>query len=404
MQNHHDARSVNTAAGGKGVLVFSTLVLCVSFGEVATGLVVPALPTLGAIFDRPPEAVQLVLVSFAVTFAIGQLFFGSFSDRHGRRITLLIGAALTIIGSALSALAETFWLVVLGRAIQGLGAASGIVVSRAMVRDIYGAEGASKALAVLFALMAASFLTAPLVGGALIDFASWQAGFLFAAALGLAWLVSTLTIMPETRPRTSAPEREPGYAVYLGLFRHRDFLAYMLPHSLGYAGIYAFVAGAPFLFIDSFGMSPTRFGLIAAMIMAGFLVGSSAARIAIPRWGMSRVIQASLVIMLAAPGLIVGLALLNWLPVSVLLVIQFIYWFGAGFLAPNTVAGVMMSHPAAAGAAAALLGFIQLCAAAAVSLLQGVMYNGSLYPMIGTQLLLGFAAWLAWRRLARYTA
>ena len=110
-----------------GVLVFATLVLCASFGEVATGLIVPAMPALGEIFQRSPGTIQLTIVSFAVMFAVGQLFFGPFSDRRGRRTALLIGAALTLSGSVMAAMSDGIWMIVLGRAVQGLGGASGYV-------------------------------------------------------------------------------------------------------------------------------------------------------------------------------------------------------------------------------------------------------------------------------------
>ena len=92
----------------------------------------------------------------------------------------------------------------------------------------------------------------------------------------------------------------------------------------------------------------------------------------------------------------------GWLSVPVIVVLQFVFWFGGGFLAPNTAAGVMMSHPKAAGAAAAVLGFVQMCAAAAVSLTQGLIYDGTLLPVVGMQAALGLAAWLVWVRLRRY--
>ena len=168
MHDQPDSRPANPIVGRLGLLVFATLVVCTAFGEVATGLIVPAMPMLGDIFQRPPGTVQLIIVAFAVTFAVGQLFFGPLSDRRGRRHALMIGALLVIAGSVTSATADNLWVVVLGRAVQGLGTAAGYVVARAMVRDIYGANGAPKAMAILFALMAASFLAAPLVGGALI--------------------------------------------------------------------------------------------------------------------------------------------------------------------------------------------------------------------------------------------
>jgi MFS transporter, DHA1 family, multidrug resistance protein len=398
-----DSRPANPIVGRVGLLVFATLVVCTAFGEVATGLIVPAMPMLGDIFQRPPGTVQLIIVAFAVTFAVGQLFFGPLSDRRGRRPALMIGALLVIAGSVTSATADNLWVVVLGRAVQGLGTAAGYVVARAMVRDIYGANGAPKAMAILFALMAASFLAAPLVGGALIELASWQAGFLFAAIVGSLWLASAIFVMPETLTKAPAAEHPAAYLVYLGLFRHKGFLAFMLCHAVAYAELYGFVAGAPYFFIESLGLTPASYGMIAAIAMSGFLTGSMTARLAIPRWGMHRVILISLTIMLGAPAVLVVLGLIVWLPLTVIVVMQFFVWFGGGFLAPNTAAGVMMSHPKAAGAAAAVLGFVQMCAAAAVSLLQGLIYDGSVFPMIGTQLVLGLVTLLIWHRLKRHT-
>jgi DHA1 family bicyclomycin/chloramphenicol resistance-like MFS transporter len=403
MQEAPASKAARKSPGGAGVLVFSTLVLYAAFGEVATGLVVPAMPALGEIYDKTPGTVQLTIVSFALMFAVGQLFFGPFSDRRGRRTALLLGAALTLIGSATAAMADTMWVIIVGRAIQGLGAASGYVVSRAIVRDIYGADGAAKAMAILFALMAASFMAAPLVGGVLLEFASWRAGFWFASIAALIWLAWTLFIMPETRMAAPGSDTQAIHTVYLGLFRHRGFLGFMLSHSIAYAGLYCFVAGAPYYFIDSLELNPSSYGVIAAVAMSGFLSGSTVARYAIPRWGMHRVILVSLLIMLCAPAILIGLELLGLLVVPVIVIMQFAYWFGGGFLAPNTAAGVMMSHPSAAGAAAAVLGFVQMCAAGAVSWMQGLIYDGTVYPMVSMQLLLSLATWMVWARLKRYT-
>ena len=402
MDEEPASAAVDKPREGAGVLVFATLVICAAFGEVATGLLVPAMPTLGELYDRPPETIQLTIASFAVMFAVGQLFFGPFSDRRGRRTALLFGAALTLVGSATAAMADSVWVIIAGRAIQGLGAASGYVVSRAIVRDIYGPEGSAKAMAILFALMAASFMAAPLVGGTLLELASWRAGFILASAVAVIWLLSTIFIMPETGTAAPGSQTQAAHIVYLGLFRHRGFLGFMLTHSIAYGGLYCFVAGAPYYFIDSLGFKPSSYGVIAAVAMSGFLTGSMLARYAIPRWGMQRVILISLGIMLCAPAILVALELLGWLSATAIVVIQFAYWFGGGFLAPNTAAGVMMSHPKAAGAAAAVLGFVQMSAAAAVASMQGLIYDGSIYPMVGMQVALGLVTWIIWARLKRY--
>jgi len=389
---------------GAGALVFATLVLCSAFGEVSTGLLVPAMPTLGDLFGASPATVQLTLVAFAVAFATGQLVFGPLSDRRGRRTALLIGAGLTLAGSLAAATAGDLPTIVAARAIQGFGAASGYVVARAIVRDVYGAEGSARAMALLFALMAACFLLAPLLGGALLDLAGWRAGFAAAALAAAAWLASALFVMPETVTERPGPRAEAVHRVYLGLFGHRGFLAYMIVHAVAYAGLYCFVAGAPFLFIEGRGLAPSSYGALAALAMSGFLAGAMAARVVIPRWGRDRSISVSLAIMLGAPAALVGLGLAGIASTPAVAGLQFACWFGGGLLAPNTASGVMTSHPKAAGAAAAVLGFVQMLAAAAAASVQGLIYDGTVFPMAGLQLVLGVAALTVWRRLGCDTA
>ena len=331
------------------------------------------------------------------------IVLGPFSDAKGRRPALLLGAVFTVVGSIVAGSADTIWMVFLARVVQGLGAAAGYVVARAMIRDIYGPQGAAKAMALLFALMSASFMVAPLIGGSLLDVAGWRAGFIFAAAIAAVWLASTVLIMPETRGMAAQSRPEAVSTIYLQLFRHRGFLGFMLTHATGYAGLYCFVAGAPYYFIDSRDMTATGFGLIAALAMSGFLIGSTAARFAIPRFGMGRVIYASLAVMVLGPAALVVLGLLTHLPLELIILMQFAVWFGGGFLAPNTTAGVMMSHPQAAGAAAAVLGFVQMCAAGTVALLQGVIYDGTVFPIAGMQLLLAVLAFVIWHRLKQYS-
>ena len=386
---------------GAGTLVFATLVLCSAFGEVSTGLLVPALPRLGDLFGASPARVQLTLVAFAVAFATGQLAFGPFSDRRGRRTALRIGAGLTLAGSLAAALAGDLASVVAARSVQGLGAAAGYVVARAMVRDLYGAEGAAKAMALLFALMSACFLLAPLVGGALLAVAGWRAGFAAATAAAAVWLLSALFVMPETAGPRPGPGGAPVHRVYLGLFASRGFLANMIAHAVAYAGLYCFVAGAPFLMIEGRGLEPARYGALAALAMSGFFAGAMAARLAIPRWGRERTVVVSLAIMLAAPAVLVGAGLVGLDSTPAITALQFAVWFGGGLLAPNTAAGVMAAHPTAAGAAAAVLGFVQMLAAAAAVSIQGLIYDGTVFPMAGLQVALGIVALGSWRRLGR---
>lgn len=401
MEEKHAELASIKPDGSVSVVVFSTLVLCAAFGEVSTGLLAPAMPILGSIYEKTPSTVQLTIVSFAMMFAMGQLFFGPFSDRNGRRKALLIGAVLTLIGSVSAGLADSIWGIVSSRAIQGLGAAAGYVVSRAIIRDIYGAKGAAKAMALMFTMVSASFLAAPLVGGVLLDFGGWRAGFILASIAAAAWLASSIFIIPETRAVVPDAKVQSIYSVYLGLCRDRAFLSYLITHSIAYGGVYCFVAGAPYLFIEGYAFQPASYGVIAAAVMSGFLIGSLTARYTSHRWDMNRAILISVLTMICASVISVALERLGLLPVFMLVAIEFVFWFGTGFLAPHTAAGVMISHPHATGAAAAALGFVQMCCAGTVAFVQGLIYDGTAFPMVGGQMVLSLTALAAWRYLSR---
>jgi DHA1 family bicyclomycin/chloramphenicol resistance-like MFS transporter len=189
------------------------------------------------------------------------------------------------------------------------------------------------------------------------------------------------------------------HRVYLGLFGHRGFLANMIAHAIAYASLYCFVAGAPFLMIDGRGLEPASYGALAASAMSGFFAGAMAARLAIPRWGRERTILVSLAIMLAAPAMLVGAGFAGLDSTAAITALQFAVWFGGGLLAPNTAAGVMAAHPTAAGAAAAVLGFVQMLAAAAAASIQGLIYDGTVFPMAGLQVGLGIGALASWKWL-----
>ena len=378
--------------------VFATLVVCAAFGDFSTGLLTPAMPVLGTSYGASPLMVQGLLVSFAVMFALGQLFFGPFSDRRGRRQALIIGAWLTLVGSLCAGLADELGLMIAGRAVQGLGAGAGYVVARAMVRDLYGPSGVAKAMALLFTLMATLFLLAPLLGGVLLTLAGWRAGFFLAAAIAAAWLASARWIMPETTVLSTAPRGEGWGRTYLRLFRSRSFVGYLVIHATAYGGLYCFVAGASYVFIQGQGLAPASFGTLAAMVMSGFLLGALAVRHVGPKLTMHQTITWSLLLMFSASLCLVALAHWAWLPAPALIALEVIFWFGAGTLAPNTAAGVMLAHPQATGAAAAVLGFVQMCMAGVAAVVQGLIFDGTALPMVAPQAVFVLFALVSWRR------
>lgn len=218
----------------------------------------------------------------------------------------------------------------------------------------------------------------------------------------LIWLMSTIFIVSETGNPAPESSVQSITAVYLGFFRHKGFLGFMLTHSIAYAGGYCFITGAPYFFIEGLAVKPGDYGVIAAIVMSGFLTGSTFEKYAIPRWGMKRVILIGFTIMLSASVIILCLGIIGRLPVLLFVVVEFMYFCGNGLLLPNTAAGVTLSHLQVAGAASAVLGFFQMVGAAAIAYLQGLINDGTILPIIGTQFFLGLVMWIIWDRLQRY--
>ncbi|WP_019682004.1 multidrug effflux MFS transporter, partial [Pseudomonas aeruginosa] len=244
-----------------------------AFGPLAIDFYLPSFPTLAKAFATDVEHVQLSLAAYFAGLSIGQLLYGPVADRYGRRLPLLVGVSIFTLASAACALAPSLEWLIAARFVQALGGCAGMVISRAVVRDLCDPIGAAKAFSQLMLVMGLAPILAPVAGGLLLDWQGWQSIFvcltLFAALAGLGvalWLPETIPADGERPPLSGA------LGQYRRLFADRLFLAYGLSGGVAMAGMFAYIAGSPYVFIQLYGIPAEHYGWLFGSNAAGFIV------------------------------------------------------------------------------------------------------------------------------------
>jgi DHA1 family bicyclomycin/chloramphenicol resistance-like MFS transporter len=366
-----------------GLVVTALLTALVALGPMSTDLYLPSLPGLLRHFDADIAEVQLTLSVFLVGLAVGQLVYGPLSDRFGRRPVLLAGLILYVVASAICALAPSVPTLIAARLLQATGACAGPVVCRAVVRDVHGREGAARILSYMGAAMALAPALGPILGGFVEAWLGWRANFAILCIYGAVGLALTAAILPETAPHRgeSGGGLDAALRGYLGLLGQRVYIGFVLCCALAYGGIFCFISGSSFVFVDIIGLAPQLYGVCFGAIVLGYILGTLMGGRLTRRIGVERLVRTGGLI--SAVG---GLALLlsvwtTGASVAGILLPTVIYMVGTGLVLPNAMAGAIGPFPRMAGTAAALLGFVQMGLAAAGGVAIGHLANGTAIPM-----------------------
>jgi MFS transporter, DHA1 family, multidrug resistance protein len=362
----------------------------------------PALPAIQASFAVTPGVVQLALSLSILANALANLAYGPLSDRFGRRPVLLVGLAAFIAGSLACALAQSIELLIGARVVQSIGGAAGMVLARAIVRDLYDRERSASIIAYLTMAMVVAPMLAPTIGAVLLDVASWRAIFVVATGIGVALSWPIVATLAETR----APEARRIGGTFAGasaLLRSGQFWSYVLQSTFGISMFFAFIAGAPYFMMSMLGRSATEYGLWFMLVSAAFMAGNLVSGRFSARIGLDRMVLAGALLALTGAGLALALLLGGaWTPLA-LFVPMMAAGLGNGFSVPNAQAGALSVHPLLAGTASGIAGFSQMFVAALVSQAVGMLQNGTPYPMAGFMAgcaVLSLAGFLLPRRLA----
>ena len=371
--------------------VTALLTALVALGPISTDLYLPSLPNLARYFAVGVDDIQLTLSVFLVGLATAQLVYGPLSDRFGRRPVLLVGLAIYVVASFVCMLAPSVPVLVAARFVQAVGACVGPVLGRAVVRDVYGREGAARVLAYMSAAMALAPAIGPILGGFLEEWFGWRINFLVLVLYGSSGLAIAWRILPETNKAPDPQAAQPIRILlgYRGFLNHRAYVGYVLCCAFAYSGIFAFISGSSYVLQEVVGLGPIGFGLCFAGVVIGYIIGTVVAGRLSRRLGIDRLIAVGAAIGVAGGALLLALALAG--PTrgglaGALLIVgpMLVFMIGVGLVLPNSIAGAIGPFPRAAGAASALLGFTQMTAAAAIGIAVAALYDGSSVPMTAT--------------------
>jgi len=348
------------AAPRRGVLL-ALLTALTAFSMAATSIYLPSLPAMTVALETTAAKVQLTLTLYMFVYALAQLVLGPLSDRHGRRPVMIGGLAACVLASFACAFATSIEMLLVARVVQGIGACVGVVTSRAVTHDVFDRQASAKALSVMTAAVALTPVAAPLVGGLLDVHFGWRATFILIAVLCTILLVAAFVLLPETnRNRQSGGTvLATALANYRTLLGVPGFWGFALPNMLLYVTFYGFVVGAPLVFISGYGLSPDRYGLLAAAPMVGFFLGSLLASRLVTRMGLERMVDFGTTGMGATGAALLLLAWLDLIGIATFMTVILFWGIGMGVAQPNALAGAVSVRPRIAGSGAALVGCMQ---------------------------------------------
>ena len=373
-------------------------------GPLTTDMYLPSLPDIARQLGASSAQVQLTISAYLVGFAAGQIIYGPVSDRHGRKPVLIGAIALYCAASLACALSTSIEMLIVARAFQALGGSGGIVLTRAIVRDIYSGAHAGRELSVIGSVMALAPVLAPILGGLIQTAFGWRVTFLALVGAGFAGAAVVWVLLPETlNNRAAEPVSLPSMLrSYRIVGRNPAYLAYLSITSASYAGLFAWISGSAFVLQDLYGLAPFDFGVAFALGSVGYMIGSAIAARLVIRLGLDGVLGLG-GCACAAGGLAMVAAVASGLTSSISLVLPMaVYLAGLGMVLPQGIAGAMTPFPERAGAASSLFGFLQQTAAAVCGAAVGWFLGQSAWPLALGVATMGFATfglWLATRGL-----
>ncbi|MDA1072617.1 MAG: Bcr/CflA family multidrug efflux MFS transporter [Proteobacteria bacterium] len=377
------ATVTHVPAGPRRVELVVILGALTAFAPLSIDMYLPAFPTLARELATDAATVQLSLAAFFLAFGGGQVLFGPISDRFGRRAPLFGSLALYIAASIGCALAPDIDTLIALRFVQGLGACAGVVIARAVVRDLFEKAEAARIYSALILIMGLAPMLAPVLGGKLLIWADWHAIFWFLTAVGAACLAAVALRMPETHKAEHIRPLHLGSILktYGGLLCDKRFLAYALIGGFAIGGMFAYIAGSPFVFIEVFGLAPDDFGIVFGLNALGFVIVAQVNGRLVHRIEPAQLLSLGIVVQIAAAAALLATALTGLGGLPGFVVPLFVAISALGLVMPNTAALAMAPFPTTAGSASALMGSLQFGIAACAAAAMGAIHAENAVPV-----------------------
>lgn len=367
-----------------------------AIGPFAIDMYLPALPTIGRDLGSDPQVTQLSLLAFFVSFALAQLVYGPLSDMWGRKLPLFMGIVLFLVASIGCAVAGDIETLIVFRFIQGFGGAAGMVIPRAVVRDMHTGVEAARLMSLLMLVFSVSPILAPLTGSAVIEFYGWRGVFWAVTIISLAGLLLVTTQLTETRPREARAESSLGTAMaaYGRLMVDRNFLTLSFIGGLGMASFMIYLANSPFVLIEHYRLSPTAYSIAFSVNAISFFSISQLTGWLGKRYGLVRTMRLAVT---AYAFVMVAMAVVMAAGLDQLGVMAAFLFVGYGLLGlviPTSAVLALEDHGEIAGTASSLMGTLHFVTAMVAMGLTALWADGTALPMVGAIALVAALAFI----------
>ncbi|MCK5425401.1 MAG: multidrug effflux MFS transporter, partial [Emcibacter sp.] len=333
------------------LIVVILLTMLTALGPITTDLYLPALPSIQAFFQTDVPTVQLTLSVYLVVFALCQIFYGPLSDRFGRKPVILFGTLIYLFGSVVCVLSTEIEILITGRILQAIGGCAGVILARSMVRDIYGQARSAKILSYMGTAMAVAPALGPIIGGYLTIIYGWQASFVILALFGGICVLGIIFILQETNQNKDPHAIHPRQTLhnFSTLLNDRHYSGYLLIVAFSYSGLFSFISGSAFVFIEILGLSADQFGYCFATAVTGYMIGTQVGGRIVGTVGIVRIVGVGSLICAMAGCLMLMLALMSINHVAAILTPMVFYMVGLGMAFPSALAGLIGPFPKMVG-------------------------------------------------------
>jgi DHA1 family bicyclomycin/chloramphenicol resistance-like MFS transporter len=357
-----------------------------AFDPISIDMYLPAFPNIAKDLHTTAPMVEISLTSFFIGLAVGQLIYGPLSDHYGRKKPLLAGMSVYFLSCFGCAFSRSIHMLILFRVLQALGGCAGMVITRAMVRDLFDKQRAAHIFSIMILVSGLAPILAPIAGGYLAKYFSWRAIFEVLGAFCFVTLVSSSLFLPEThRPTQRHISFNSMVRTYRELLHDRHFLGYALSGGAIYAGMFAYIAGSPFVLINLFGVRPEHYGWIFGTNAVGIVALAQINRVLLKRFDSERILK---IVTRYSAGFAIALfvSALTSRHLITFLVPLFLFLAVNGLVFPNSSASALAHQGRRAGTASSLLGTLQWSMACLSSFLVSFLHNGTALPMVGVML------------------
>ena len=360
--------------------------LLAAIGPFAIDMYLPALPSISKELGTTTAAAQMTLMAFFIAFGLCQIVYGPVADMVGRKPPLYFGLSVFALGGIGCGLAPNVEWLILFRFVQRIGAAAGMVIPRAIIRDLHTGIEATRLMSLVMLVFSVSPILAPLTGSGLIAVFNWRAVFVAVTIAALLGLVLLALLLPETRPaakriRTGVGSILAGYGV---LARDRRFLGLTFIGGLGMSSFFAFLANSSFVYIDHFGFTPTEYSVAFSVNAIGFIGASQFSALLAMRFGLSRVVMSAVTCYAAFAVLLFATRIAGIDSLPVLMTILFLAFACLGLVIPSTMVLALEEHGPIAGMASALGGTLQFLTGSLMIVISSAFFDGTSVPMVTT--------------------